>query len=60
MAFSSIAHAGYMLIGFTVALVSASSGGIGATLLYLAVYVLAALGVFAALAYLSDERRRSQ
>ena len=38
MAFSSIAHAGYMLIGFTVALVSASAGGIGATLLYLAVY----------------------
>jgi len=56
MAFSSIAHAGYMLIGFTVALVAATSGGIGATLLYLAVYVLAALGVFAALAYLSDER----
>jgi NADH-quinone oxidoreductase subunit N len=57
MAFSSIAHAGYMLIGFTVALVSASSGGIGATLFYLAVYVLAALGIFAALAYLSNDER---
>jgi NADH-quinone oxidoreductase subunit N len=56
MAYSSIAHAGYMLIGFTVALVSATAGGIGATLLYLVVYVLAALGVFAALAYLSDEQ----
>ncbi|MHB8971167.1 MAG: NADH-quinone oxidoreductase subunit N [Pirellulaceae bacterium] len=57
MAFSSIAHAGYMLIGLAVALASASSGGIGATLFYLAVYVLAVLGVFAALAYLSDDRR---
>ena len=57
MAFSSIAHAGYMLIGLPVALASASSGGIGATLLYLVVYVLAALGVFAALAYLSDDQR---
>ncbi|MHB0956434.1 MAG: NADH-quinone oxidoreductase subunit N [Pirellulaceae bacterium] len=57
MAFSSIAHGGYMLIGFAVALASAASGGIGATLFYLVVYVLAALGVFAALAYLSDEQR---
>jgi NADH-quinone oxidoreductase subunit N len=57
MAFSSIAHAGYMLIGFAVALASVSSGGIGATLFYLAVYVLASLGVFAALAYVSDDQR---
>ncbi len=57
MAFSSIAHAGYMLIGFAVALASGSSGGIGATLFYLVAYVLAALGVFAALASLSDDQR---
>jgi len=56
MAFSSVAHAGYMLIGFTVALVAPAAGGVGATLLYLTVYALAGLGVFAALAYLSDER----
>jgi NADH-quinone oxidoreductase subunit N len=55
MAFSSIAHGGYMLIGLAVALASPATGGIAATLLYLTVYVLAALGVFAALAYLSDD-----
>ncbi len=57
MAYSSIAHAGYMLIGLTVALACSRAGGIGATLLYLAVYVLAVLGVFGALAYLSSDRQ---
>ena len=54
MAFSSIAHSGYMLVGLSVALAMPAAGGVGATLLYLVVYALAALGVFAALAYLND------
>lgn len=59
LAYSSIAHAGYMLIGLTVALAAASEGGqagfiegTSALLLYLAVYSLASTGSFAALAYL--------
>ena len=62
MAYSSIAHAGYMLIGLAVAMAAAETGqagygGVAAMLLYLLVYVLAALGTFAALTYLgSDER----
>ena len=57
MAFSSIAHAGYMLVGLTVALAMPAAGGVGATLFYLVVYVCAALGVFAALAYLNDGKQ---
>ena len=51
MAYSSIAHAGYMLIGLAVSLAKPESGygGVAAMLLYLLVYVLAALGTFAAL-----------
>ena len=55
MAYSSIAHSGYMLIGIAVALaaVDAESGaadGIAATFFYLAVYSFATVGTFAALA----------
>jgi len=57
LAYSSIAHAGYMLVGLSVALAAAPCGGVAGLLFYLAVYVLAALGVFAGLAYLSHERR---
>lgn len=58
MAYSSIAHAGYMLIGLAVALASTEggrsvSGGVAALVLYLVVYVLAAAGTFAALTYLN-------
>lgn len=55
MAFSSIAHAGYLLIGVVVALGAtdqSSGNGIGAATLYLIVYALASAGIFAALAYL--------
>jgi NADH-quinone oxidoreductase subunit N len=53
MAYSSIAHAGYMLIGLAVALAADSiASGVTALVVYLVVYVLAALGTFAALAYL--------
>ena len=65
LAYSSIAHAGYMLIGFAVAFAvsggahaSSAVNGIGATLFYLLVYSLATAGVFAGLAYLSGEARQ--
>lgn len=58
-AYSSIAHAGYMLIGVAVGFASSQAdevaggiNGLGATLLYLAVYVLAVSGTFAAFNYL--------
>lgn len=60
MAYSSVAHAGYLLIGVAVA-TAVSSGemstarvdGTSAALFYLVVYALATLGVFAVLAYLA-------
>lgn len=54
MAYSSIAHGGYMLIGLAVALLDRGGGehgGIAGMLFYLVVYALATLGVFAGLAY---------
>lgn len=65
LAYSSIAHAGYMLIGLAVALAAAGGAqttqtfdGITALLVYLCVYALATTGTFAALAYLSSEGRQ--
>jgi len=72
LACSSIAHAGYLLVGVAVAAASAATrgerpfdgaaaadtmwtiglGGMSATLLYLATYVVATVGVFAAITYL--------
>lgn len=64
LAYSSIAHAGYLLIGLAVALaVAAGAGfsgrfdGLAAMLFYLLVYALATTGAFAALAYLSQQQR---
>jgi NADH-quinone oxidoreductase subunit N len=60
LAYSSIAHAGYMLIGFSVALAQRGSSdalaaeGLGAMVLYLSVYAVASAGTFAVLAALSD------
>jgi NADH-quinone oxidoreductase subunit N len=57
LAYSSIAHAGYMLIGLA-AFIATKPGaagswdGLGALLLYLLVYALATIGAFAALACL--------
>ena len=53
MAYSSIAHSGYMLIGLAAALALAeaqwpASNGISAMLFYLVVYVIATAGTFAA------------
>lgn len=59
MAYSSIAHAGYMLIGVTVASVphplALTLGGTAAMLFYLWAYALGALGFFAALVSLGHE-----
>jgi NADH-quinone oxidoreductase subunit N len=62
MAYSSIAHSGYMLIGLAVALVLAESNefrhmGLSGMIFYLAVYVLATVGTFATLAYLGSRDR---
>lgn len=57
MAYSSIAHAGYMLIGIAVTLAANGSyGGVSATLFYLIVYAFASLGTFAALVSLSSDQ----
>ena len=61
MAYSSIAHGGYMLIGIAVAMATPAPGGISGTLFYLLVYIFASLGTFAALASLSrDEQEVSR
>jgi NADH-quinone oxidoreductase subunit N len=64
MAYSSIAHAGYMLIGLAVGFAVAGGAseaealdGVGATLFYLLVYAAATAGTFAALTYLSGDSR---
>lgn len=62
LAYSSIAHGGYLLIGLAVALAGSQqvgdhSGGIAATLAYVVVYSLAALGSFAAFAYLGGRQQ---
>ncbi len=64
LAYSSIAHAGYMLIGLAVGFAVAAGAseatnldGVGATLFYLLVYSAATAGAFAALTYLSSKRR---
>ncbi|MCA9268011.1 MAG: NADH-quinone oxidoreductase subunit N, partial [Planctomycetales bacterium] len=65
LAYSSVAHGGYMLIGLAVALAAASGveaaaslAGAGAMLFYLAVYVIATTGALSALAYLSSDERQ--
>jgi NADH-quinone oxidoreductase subunit N len=63
MAYSSIAHGGYLLIGLAAAAAANSSpdeslrGGTTAMLFYVLVYALATMGTFAALAYLGSARR---
>lgn len=65
LAYSSIAHSGYMLIGVTVALAASETeragGSIGqieplaGTFFYLAVYSVATIGIFAALTFLGKQ-----
>jgi NADH-quinone oxidoreductase subunit N len=60
LAYSSVAHAGYMLIGLAVApyLRGASSpGGVEAVLFYLAAYGAMTIGAFAVISYLHTPRR---
>jgi len=62
LAYSSVAHAGYMLIGLTVApYIRESQGGpssgIDAVLFYLVSYGAMTVGAFAVLAYLSTRQR---
>jgi NADH-quinone oxidoreductase subunit N len=58
LAYSSIAHGGYLLIGLAAACVApGAESGITALLLYVAVYAAATMGSFAALAYLGSSRR---
>lgn len=56
MAYSSIAHAGYLLIGISTGLAASDSGGVSATLFYLLVYSFATLGAFATLGLLEGRR----
>ena len=62
MAYSSVAHAGYMLIGVAVGLFRAIKtlvyGGFAAAFLYLFVYGLASIGTFAALGKSRTTKRR--
>ncbi|MCL2649157.1 MAG: NADH-quinone oxidoreductase subunit N [Phycisphaerales bacterium] len=51
LAYSSIAHSGYMLVG----LVAGPNAGVDATLFYLASYAIMNLGVFAVLIYLQGK-----
>jgi NADH-quinone oxidoreductase subunit N len=70
LAYSSIAHAGYMLIGIAVAFWDSTNrplsleqgfglpGGAKASLLYLLVYSLASVGMFSVLVYLARKGRQ--
>jgi NADH-quinone oxidoreductase subunit N len=64
LAYSSIAHSGYMLIGLTIAYPAASAGdvglqsrGVASTLFYLLAYVAMTVGAFGVLSYLSTPER---
>ena len=61
LAYSSIAHAGYLLIGLAVFMAPRAGpegewSGLGALLFYLATYAVATIGAFAALACLAGRR----
>jgi NADH-quinone oxidoreductase subunit N len=63
LAYSSIAHAGYMLIGLAVFMAPGTGGGgdwdgVGAMLFYLLVYAVATIGAFAALAVFGSQERQ--
>lgn len=62
LAYSSIAHAGYMLIGLAVALATGNApgdwNGVTAVGFYLTVYAAATIGAFAVLEYLGRPERR--
>lgn len=57
LAFSSVSHAGYMMVGLVVGMQSKASG-IGALLFYLSVYGVMTLGAFAVLVAAARSNRR--
>ncbi|MFO0429417.1 MAG: NADH-quinone oxidoreductase subunit N [Planctomyces sp.] len=57
MAYSSIAHAGYMLVGLTMGDTPGSTSGIASLLFYLSVYGVMTVGVFALLTAASSVRK---
>ena len=54
MAYSSIAQAGYILVGFIASFASKSSGGIAALLFFILVYVITNLGAFSGIIALGN------
>jgi NADH-quinone oxidoreductase subunit N len=56
MAYSSVAHAGYMLIGLVVEGGGNDVNGVAALLFYLATYGLITIGIFALIAGISSEK----
>ena len=59
LAFSSVSHAGYMMVGLVVGLHSSQQvNGIGALLFYLAIYGVMTLGAFAVLIAAARSNRR--
>jgi NADH-quinone oxidoreductase subunit N len=62
LAYSSVAHAGYVLIGFVVARYPTTAGasGVEAVLFYLVAYGAMTIGAFAVLVYLSTPGRQVQ
>ncbi len=56
LAYSSIAHAGYMLLG----LVAASRAGLSALLYYIVLYLFANVGIFAAISSFGDGGRSGE
>ncbi len=59
LAFSSIAHAGYMLIGLAAAQGGGAVEGAAATMFYLTVYCIATIGAFAVLIALGGADRQT-
>jgi len=55
LAYSSIAHTGYLLTGLTALALHAGNEAIPALLYYLLIYVLSSLGIFTALTWLSSQ-----
>ncbi|MBM4004179.1 MAG: NADH-quinone oxidoreductase subunit N [Planctomycetes bacterium] len=60
LAYSSIAHSGYMLMGIASTVAAARSGGIAAVIFYLIAYSLTSLAVFGAFAFLESQDRPLQ
>ncbi len=55
LAYSSIAHTGYLLMGITALALQPGNEAVSALLYYLLIYVLSSLGIFAALTWLSSQ-----